>query len=89
MRQDVKEYSKKISLSQNESRTDNVPSRHQQFFLGSCYVCNNFGHIARNCKLMAPIEKGITSQSPFYKKSVTKSNPKGRNYNSFSSSTEL
>ena len=32
---------------------------------------------------MVHIGKGITSQSPFYKKNVTKSNPKGRNYNSF------
>ena len=83
MRPVVKEYSQKISLSQNESRTDNVPSKHQQLFLGNCYACNNFGHIARNCKLMIPIGKDITSQSPFHTKNVTRSNPKGRNYNSF------
>ena len=62
---------------------ENVPSRHQQPFLGNCYACNNFGHIARNCKLVVPIWKGITSQSPFYKNKITRSNPKGRNYNSF------
>ena len=39
-----------------------MPSKHQQLFLGNCYACNNFGHIARNCKLMVPIGKGITSQ---------------------------
>ena len=84
MRPVVKEYSQKFSLSQNESRTDNVPSRHQQLFVGKCYSCNNFEHIARNCKLMIPIGKGIKSQSPFYKKNVTRINPKGRNYNYFS-----
>ena len=45
--------------------------------------CNNFGHMDRNCKLMVPIGKDVTSQSSFYKKIVTRSNPKGRNYNSF------
>ena len=83
MRPFVKEYNKKNSLSQNESRTDNVPSRHQQLFLGNCYAYNNFGHIARNCKLMVPIGKGITSQSHVNKKEVIRSNPKGRNYNYF------
>ena len=63
--------------------TDNVSSRHQQLFLGNCYACNNFGHIARNCKLMVPIRKGITSQSPFYNKNATRSNTKGRNYKFF------
>ena len=52
-------------------------------FWGNCYACNNFGHIARNCKLLVPIGKYITSQSRFYKKKVTRSNPKGRNYNFF------
>ena len=32
MRRVVKEYNKKVSLSQNESRDDYVPSRHQQLF---------------------------------------------------------
>ena len=81
MRPVVNEYYQRISLSQNESRTDNVPSRHQQLFLGNCYAYDNFGHIARNCKIMVPIGKGIISQSPFYNKNVTRSNPKGRNYN--------
>ena len=63
MRLVVKEYSKKFALCQNESRTDNVRSRHHQLFLGNCYACNNFGHTTRNCKLKAPIEKGITSQT--------------------------
>ena len=79
----VKEYSQKFSLSQNESRTDNVPRRHQQLFLGKCYTYNNFGHISINCKLMVPIGKGITSQFLVYKKEVIRRNPKGRNYNSF------
>ena len=83
MRPVVKEYSKKFALSQNKSMINNVPSRHQQLFLGNCYACNNFGHIARNCKLMVPIRKEITSQSLVYKKKVIRSNPKGRNYNSF------
>ena len=43
MRLFVKEYNKKLDLSQNKSRTDNVPSIHQQLFLGNCYTCNNFG----------------------------------------------
>ena len=51
MRLVVKEYNKKFALSQNESRTNNVPSRHHQLFLGNCYACNNFGHIARSCKI--------------------------------------
>ena len=83
MRPFVKEYNKKNSLSQNESMEDNVPSRHQQLLLGNYYACKNFGHIARNCKLTVPIGKGITPQYPFYNKNVTRSNPKGRNYNSF------
>ena len=83
MRPVVKEYSKKISLFQNESGKNNVPSSHQQLFLGNCYACKNFWHIAINCKLMVPIGKGITSQYPFYKNNVTRSNPKERNYNSF------
>ena len=49
MRPVVKEYSQKISLPQNKSRINNVTNRHQQLFLGNCYTCNNFGHIARNC----------------------------------------
>ena len=32
---------------------------------------------------MVPIGKSTTSQSPFYKKNVTRINPKGRNYNYF------
>ena len=32
---------------------------------------------------MAPIGNTITSQPPFYKNNFTRSNPKGRNYNSF------
>ena len=84
MRSVVKEYSQNFSLPQNKSRINNVPSRHQQLFLGNCYACNNFGHIDRKCKLMVPIGKGITSQSPFYKNNFTKRNPKGRNYNYFS-----
>ena len=72
MRPVVKEYSKKFALSQNKSRINNVPSRHQQLFLGNCYACKFFGHIARNCKLMVSIGKDITSQSPFYKKNVTR-----------------
>ena len=59
MRPIVKEYSQKFALSQNENMIDNVPSRHQQLFLGNCYTCNNFGHIARNCKPRVPIGKGI------------------------------
>ena len=55
-----------------------VTSKHQQLFLGNCYTCNNFGHMARNCKLMVPIEKGISPQTTFYKKSGTRSNPEGR-----------
>ena len=53
-------------------------------FLGNCYAYNNFGHIAINCKLTVPIGKGITSQYPLYTNTVTKSNTKVRNYNSFS-----
>ena len=60
-----------------------MTSRHQQLFSGICYTCNNFGHIARNCKLKAPVEKGITSHTYFYKENITRNNPKGRNYNSF------
>ena len=51
-----------------------MTSRHQQLFLENCYTCNNFGHIARNCKLMVPIEKGSTSQICFYKKNGTRIN---------------
>ena len=60
-----------------------MTSRHQKLFLGNCYTCNNFGHIARNCKLKAPLEKGIISHTYSYKENITRSNLKGRNYNSF------
>ena len=60
-----------------------MTSKHRQLFLGNCYICNNFGHMARNCKLVVPIEKGITPQTSFYRKSSTRSNPEGRNYNYF------
>ena len=79
----VKEYSQTFSLPQNKSRINNVPSKHQQLFLGNCYACNNFGHIDINCKQIVPIGKDITLESPFYKNNVTRSNPKGRNYNCF------
>ena len=39
--------------------------------------------MAINCKLMVPIEKGITPQNSFYKKSGARNNPKRRNYNYF------
>ena len=61
-----------------------VIGKHQQLFLGNCYTCNNFGHMARNCKLKTPVEKGITSHTSIYKKNITKNNLKGRNYNYFS-----
>ena len=61
-----------------------MKSRHQQLFLGNCCTCNNFGHIARNCKLMAPVEKGIKSQ----KNNVTSNNLKGE-LQLFCSSTKL
>ena len=60
-----------------------MTSRHQRLFLGNCYTYNNFGHIVRNCNLKAPVEKGITSHTSFYKKNITRNNPKGRNYNYF------
>ena len=60
-----------------------MTSIHQQLFLRNCYTCNNFGHMARNCKLMVPIEKGITPQTSFYNKSGTRINPQGRSYNYF------
>ena len=53
-----------------------VTSKHQQLFLGNCYTCNNFGHMARNCKLKTPVEKGITSHTSIYKKNITRNNPK-------------
>ena len=59
-----------------------MTSKHHQLFLGNCHTCNNFGHIARNCKLKTHVEKGITSHTSFYKKTITINNPKGRNYNS-------
>ena len=40
--------------------------------------------MARNCKLKTLVEKGITSHTSVYKKNITRNNPKGRNYNSFS-----
>ena len=60
-----------------------MTSGHQQLFLGNCCTCKIFGHMARNCKLMVPIEKGITTKTSFYKKSGIRSNPKGRSYNYF------
>ena len=60
-----------------------MSSIHQQLYLQNCYAYNNFGHIAINCKLTVLNGKYITSQSCFYKKKVTRSNPKGRNYNTF------
>ena len=60
-----------------------VIRKHQQLFLGNCYTCNNFGHMARNCKLKTHVEKGITSHIFFYKKNITRNNPKGINYNYF------
>jgi chromosome segregation ATPase len=33
--------------------------RYQNFFLGHCYTCGNFGHKAINCRIM----KGITMQA--------------------------
>ena len=70
-------------------RTDMIPkipmtSKHQQLLLGNCYTCNNFGHMARSCKLNIPMEKRITSHTFVYKKNITRNNPKGRNYNYFS-----
>ena len=56
-----------------------VTSKHRQLFLGNCYTCNNFGHMARNCKLKTPVEKGITSHTSVCKKKITRNNPKGRN----------
>ena len=61
-----------------------VTSKHQQQFLGNCYTFNNFGHMARNCKIKTPMEKGITSHTYVYKKNITRKNTKGRNYNYFS-----
>ena len=61
-----------------------VTSKHQQLFLGNYYICNNFGHMARNCKLKIHVEKGITSHTSDYKKNITRNNLKGRNYNYFS-----
>ena len=54
-----------------------MTSKHHKLFLGNCYTCNNFGHIARNCKLKAPVEKGITSHTYSYKENITRNNPKG------------
>ena len=66
MRRVVKEYNKKVSLSQNESRDDYVPSRHQQLFYWNCCACNNFWHMARNYKLMVPIRKGNENDATKY-----------------------
>ena len=81
-REESKNYSSPLQ------RTNMMPKRpvirkHQQLFLGNCYTHKIFGHMDRNCKLMVPIEKGITSQTSFYKKSGTRSNPGGRSYNLF------
>ena len=50
MRPVVKEYNKNMALSQNKSKTDNLPSIHKQLVLGNCYTCNNFGHKAIDCR---------------------------------------
>ena len=39
--------------------------------------------MARNCKLMVPIEKGITPQNAIYNKSGTRNKPEGRSYDAF------
>ena len=80
MSQIKREESKKsTSLLQRTYMMPKRPmtSRHQQIFLGNCYTCNNFGHMARNCKLMVPIEKGITPQNYFYKKNGIRATGQG------------
>ena len=86
MSQIKKEESKKFSSPlQRTYMMPKIPvaSKHQPLFLGKCYTCNNFGQMARNCKLKTPVEKGITSHTFVYKKNIRRNNLKGRNYNSF------
>ena len=35
-------------------------SRYKQIFIDHCYSCYNFGHMARECKLINPTEKKAT-----------------------------
>ena len=72
-REESKKYSPLLQISDMMPKRP-MASRHQQLFLGNFYTCNNFGHIARNSKLMVPTEKCITPQTSFYKKSGTRRN---------------
>ena len=51
--------------SHNKDRTNMMPrrpitSRYKHIFISHCYSCNNFGHMARECKMISPIEKKAT-----------------------------
>ena len=78
-----KEESKKYDSFQNERRTNKMPRRpvtniNIQLFLGNCYVCNNFGHKAFDCRM----NQKYNQKSP-YKEDNSSDPPKGKSHNSF------
>ena len=67
-KEEIKEFASPLQRTTYMMPKRPVTSRHQQLFLGNCYTCNNFRHMARNCKLKTSMEKGITSHTTLYKK---------------------
>ena len=57
-----KDNKKSAPSSHNKYRTNIMPrrpmtSKYKNIFISHYYSCNNFGHMARECKLISPIEK--------------------------------
>ena len=51
-----KGHNKKFDSFQNERRKNkllrrSMTNKNMQLFLGNCYVCNNFGHKAFDCRM--------------------------------------
>ena len=64
---------KSAPSSHNKDKTDMIPkepmtSRYQQIFFGHCYSCNNFGHMARECKLRKNAPLKVQKQRKGWKK---------------------
>ena len=60
-----KDSHKSSPSSHNKDRTNMMPrrpmtSRYKKIFINHCYPCNNFGHMARECKLISHTEKKDT-----------------------------
>ena len=56
----IKDSQKYGPSSHNKYRTKMIPirpmtSKYKKIFIVHCYSCNNFGHTARECKMISPI----------------------------------